>query len=251
MNSKRIIPCLDVKDNRVVKGIQFIDLIDAGDPIENALAYEQQGADELVFLDITASSEKRNIILSLVKKVSEKLFIPYCVGGGIRNMEDIRLILQEGADKVAINTEAFKNPSLLQEAAYHFGSQCIVCAIDAKSSGDSYEVYLHGGRTPTGKDAIEWAKKATEMGAGEILLTSMDKDGTKKGYDMDLLRRVIENVDVPVIASGGAGKLEHFKDAFEVNASAALAASLFHFKHITIEKLKKYLHKNNIHVRLV
>ncbi|MDH4262415.1 MAG: imidazole glycerol phosphate synthase subunit HisF [Spirochaetia bacterium] len=249
MLAKRIIPCLDVKNGRVVKGIEFLNLIDAGDPVENAVEYEKQGADELVFLDITASSDRRNIILNLVKEVSEKLFIPYLVGGGIRNLEDMKLILSEGADKVALNTAAFENPDVLTEGARHFGSQCIVCAIDAKFNGGFFEVYLHGGRTPTGADAIEWAKIACEAGAGEILLTSMDRDGTKKGYDLLLTGLVAKAVKVPVIASGGAGTMPHIKEAFETGASGALAASIFHFREIDIPVLKNYLINEGIPVR--
>jgi len=249
MLAKRIIPCLDVKDGRVVKGIEFLNLVDAGDPVENAVEYEKQGADELVFLDITASSDRRNIILNLVKEVSEKLFIPYLVGGGIRNLDDMKLILSEGADKVALNTAAFENPKILSDGARHFGSQCIVCAIDAKFNGSFYEVYLHGGRTPTGANAIEWAKQAFNAGAGEILLTSMDRDGTKKGFDLELTRLVSRNVRIPVIASGGAGTMSHVKEAFDCGASAALAASIFHFREIDIPSLKQYLSDEGIDVR--
>lgn len=250
MLTRRIIPCLDVKDGRVVKGVEFVNLRDAGDPIENAIAYDQSGADELIFLDITASSDRREIILDLVKKVAEKVFIPFGVGGGIRTLEDMKLVLSEGADKVALNTAAFENPQVLTQGAEHFGSQCVVCAIDAKFNGEFYEVYLHGGRTPTGKDAIEWAIEAESLGAGEILLTSMDTDGTKNGFELNLTRKVIENVNIPVIASGGAGNKEHFKEAFEIGASAGLAASLFHFRELEINDLKKYLEKNKIPVRL-
>ena len=253
MNAKRIIPCLDVKNGRVVKGINFINLIDAGDPVENALYYEQNGADEIVFLDITASSDKRDIILPLVKSMSEKLFIPFCVGGGIRNINDIQLILEEGADKVAMNTAAFQKPEILKQAAYQFGSQCIVCAIDVKYNSDKkmYEVYLFGGRTPTGVNVLDWAKQAEDLGAGEILLTSMDRDGTKSGYDLDVLSLVANNASIPVIASGGAGTMQHFKEAFDAKASAVLAASLFHFKEVSIRELKKYLNDNNVIVRPV
>ena len=251
MNAKRIIPCLDVKNGRVVKGVNFVNLIDAGDPVDNVLYYEANGADEIIFLDITASSDKRDIILPLVKKVSEKLFIPFCVGGGVRTIEDIRLILEEGADKVAINTAAFNNPEILQQAAYQFGSQCIVCAIDSKYNVEKkiFEVFLNGGRTPTGKSVLEWAKQAEDMGAGEILLTSMDRDGTKLGYDLELLNAVSSKSSIPIIASGGAGTMEHFKEAFEAKASAVLAASLFHFKEVCISDLKKYLAKENIVIR--
>lgn len=250
MLTRRIIPCLDVKDGRVVKGINFLNLKDAGDPVENALIYDQEGADELVFLDITASVDKRKTVISLVKKVAEVLFIPFCVGGGIASLEDIQAILQEGADKVAINTKAFQNPELIEEAATHFGSQCIVCAIDAKFNGQFYEVYLHGGRTPTGADAILWAKKAYELGAGEILLTSMDRDGTKLGYDLELIQKVSQAVKIPVIASGGAGTMEHIYEALQKGAHAVLAASIFHFREISIPQLKNYLKEKGIPVRL-
>lgn len=250
MLTRRIIPCLDVKDGRVVKGIEFVNLRDAGDPIENAIAYDESGADELIFLDITASSDRREIILDLVKKVAEKVFIPFGVGGGIRTLEDMKLVLSEGADKVALNTAAFENPDVLTQGAEHFGSQCVVCAIDAKYNGTFYEVYLHGGRTPTGKDAIEWAAEAEARGAGEILLTSMDADGTKEGFELNLTRKVIEKVNIPVIASGGAGSKKHFKEAFDIGASAGLAASLFHFKELEIMQLKEYLSEKNIPVRM-
>ncbi len=252
MSAPRIIPCLDVKDGRVVKGINFVSLIDAGDPVASAALYDREGADELVFLDITASSDRRSIILNMVKHVAEEIFIPFCVGGGIRSLEDMRLILREGADKVAINTAAFENPDLISQGALHFGSQCIVVAIDAKFNGTFYEVYLHGGRTPTGKDAVEWAKEAEKLGAGEILLTSMDRDGTKSGYDLNLLRAISSSVHIPVIASGGAGTKEHIKKAFtEGGATAALAASIFHFREISIPELKQYLRENNVPVRPV
>jgi len=251
MLTKRIIPCLDVKNGRVVKGIEFLNLVDAGDPVENSIAYEQEGADELVFLDITASSDRRNIILNLVKEVSEKLFIPFLVGGGIRNVEDIQKILSEGADKVALNTAAFENPAVLTEAALRFGSQCVVCAIDARFNGDFYEVFLHGGRTATGVDAIKWAKDAEQRGAGEILLTSMNRDGSKKGFDLELTGAVASSLRIPVIASGGAGNMEHMYEAFASGASAALAASIFHFKEINIGELKKYLSEKGLPVRLL
>jgi cyclase len=251
MLSKRIIPCLDVDNGRVVKGVKFQNLRDAGNPVEVAKAYEEQGADELVFLDITASAQGRSIMLEIVKEVAETVFMPFTVGGGIRTLEDIRKILNAGADKVSINTAGVKNPQLIYEASKKFGSQCIVVAIDAKRKGNSWEVYIHGGRTPTGIDAIEWAKKVEDLGAGEILLTSMDRDGTKKGYDLDLTRAISENVKIPVIASGGAGKKEHFYEAFtKGKADACLAASLFHFKELTIPELKIYLRNKGIHVRL-
>ncbi len=251
MLAKRIIPCLDVDKGRVVKGVRFKNLVDAGDPVEVAMAYEEQGADELVFLDITASSEDRQITLWVVKSVAENVFMPFTVGGGVRNLEDVRKLLLAGADKVSINTQAVKNPKLVEEGAKYFGSQCIVVAIDAKRKGDSWEVYINGGRTPTGIDAVEWAKRAESLGAGEILLTSMDMDGTKRGYDVELTKHVSESVNIPVIASGGAGSMEHFYEVFkEGGADAALAASLFHFKEISIPELKNYLHSRGIPVRL-
>lgn len=251
MLAKRIIPCLDVDKGRVVKGIKFKNLVDAGDPVETALAYEEQGADELVFLDITASYEDRNIMLDVVKAVAENVFMPFTVGGGIRNLEDIRKLLLAGADKVSINTSAVKNPDLIKESAKLFGSQCIVVAIDAKRKEKGWEVYINGGRTPTGLDVIEWAKKVAELGAGEILLTSIDKDGTKSGYDIELTKTVSESIHVPVIASGGAGSVEHFYQVFtEGKADAALAASLFHFKEVSIPQLKEYLFSRGVPVRL-
>lgn len=251
MYAKRIIPCLDVKDGRVVKGVNFVNLIDAGDPVECASVYDKAGADELVFLDITASSDARETVVDMVKSVAKKVFIPFTVGGGIRTVEDFRKILNAGADKVAVNSAALKRPELISEAAEKFGSQCVVCAIDAKRSGESWTVYLNGGRVDTGIDAVWWAKKAEELGAGEILLTSMDCDGTKNGYDLELTRKISESVSVPVIASGGAGKPEHFLDAFrEGKADAVLAASLFHFREIEISDLKEYLRKNGESVRI-
>ena len=244
MYAKRIIPCLDVKDGRVVKGVNFVNLIDAGDPVECAKAYDKAGADELVFLDITASSDARDTVCDMVKKVAECVFIPFTVGGGIRTVEDFRKILNAGADKVSVNSAAIKNPQLIADAAKKFGSQCVVCAIDAKrkADGTGWEVYLNGGRVNTGLDALEWAKEAERLGAGEILLTSMDCDGTKAGYDLELTRAISETVKVPVIASGGAGTMEHFLDALrDGKADAVLAASLFHFKEIEIKDLKKYL----------
>jgi len=249
MLAKRIIPCLDVKDNRVVKGINFLNLQDAGDPVQNAQAYDKQGADELVFLDITASSDKRKIILDLVKKVSEVLFIPYCVGGGIRSVEDMRQILSEGADKVAINTSAVETPSLITKGAEKFGSQCIVVAVDAKFNGSFHEVYIHGGRTATGIKLTDWVSKIEHLGAGEILLTSMDADGTKKGFDLTMLNKVIESVQIPVIASGGGGSISHFKDAFDTGASACLAASIFHYNEISIADLKSNLRHDGFLLR--
>lgn len=250
MLAKRIIPCLDVDKGRVVKGVKFLNLRDAGDPVEVAKRYEEEGADELVFLDITASAEDRNIMLDVVKNVAETIFMPFTVGGGIRNLEDMRKLLESGADKVSINTAAVKNPRLIYEGAKRFGSQCIVVAIDAKRKGNSWEVYIHGGRTPTGIDAVEWAKKVESLGAGEILLTSMDKDGTKDGYDIELNRAISEAVNIPVIASGGAGKEEHFYEVFKrTKVEAALAASVFHFREISIPGLKEFLQKKGINVR--
>ena len=251
MYAKRIIPCLDVKNGRVVKGMSFVNLVDAGDPVESAMQYDKQGADDLVFLDITASSDSRNITIDMVEKVANSIFIPFTVGGGIRSVEDFNVLLRAGADKVSVNSAAVYRPELISEAAYKFGSQCVVAAIDAKRNGDSWEVYVNGGRTPVGMDAIEWAVKCEKLGAGEILLTSMDEDGQKKGYDIALTRAVSEKVNIPVIASGGAGALEHFYDAFtEGKADAVLAASLFHFGEIPIPELKKYLNEKGIPVRL-
>ena len=251
MYAKRIIPCLDVKNGRVVKGMSFVNLVDAGDPVECAKQYDVQGADEIVFLDITASSDSRNITIDMVEKVANTIFIPFTVGGGIRSVDDFNALLRAGADKVSVNSAAVYRPELISEAAYKFGSQCVVAAIDAKRSGDSWEVYVHGGRTPMGIDAVEWAVKCEELGAGEILLTSMDEDGQKKGYDLALTKAVSERVGIPVIASGGAGALEHFYDAFtKGQADAVLAASLFHFGEIPIPELKKYLNSKNIPVRL-
>lgn len=253
MYAKRIIPCLDVNNGRVVKGVNFVNLIDAGDPVECARVYDKAGADELVFLDITASSDARNTVVDMVKAVAKQVFIPFTVGGGIRSVEDFRTILNAGADKVSVNSAAIKNPKLISEAAEKFGRQCVVCAIDAKKreDGTGWDVYLNGGRINTGIDALEWAKRAETLGAGEILLTSMDCDGTKAGYDLELTRTISESVKIPVIASGGAGKMEHFLDAFrEGKADAVLAASLFHFKEIEIMELKKYLAENGESVRL-
>ncbi|MGN0497887.1 MAG: imidazole glycerol phosphate synthase subunit HisF [Acutalibacteraceae bacterium] len=250
MYAKRIIPCLDVKDGRVVKGTSFVNLRDAGDPVEAAIAYDKQGADELVFLDITASSDSRAIVTDMVSAVANSIFIPFTVGGGIRTVEDFTDILRAGADKVSVNSAAVKNPDIINEASYKFGSQCVVCAIDAKRTGGSWEVYINGGRIPVGKDAVKWAIEAEKRGAGEILLTSMDCDGQKQGYDLDLTKAVSESVGIPVIASGGAGALEHFYDAFTVGkADAVLAASLFHFGEIPIPELKKYLDEKGISVR--
>ncbi len=253
MITKRIIPCLDVNNGRVVKGVNFVNLIDAGDPVEIAAAYDKAGADEVVFLDITASSDARATKVDMVRRVAEKVFIPFTVGGGIRTVDDFRAILREGADKVAVNSAAIMNPSLISEAAEKFGSQCVVVAIDAKrrADGSGWNIYKNGGRIDMGIDAVEWAVRAGELGAGEILLTSMDRDGTKNGYDIELTRTVSECVSIPVIASGGAGRLEHFYDSFaEGKADAALAASLFHFKELEIREVKKYLRDQGISVRL-
>lgn len=252
MYAKRIIPCLDVNRGRVVKGVNFVDLVDAGDPVECAEVYDKAGADELVFLDITASSDARNTVTDMVEAVAKRVFIPFTVGGGIRTVDDFRTILNAGADKVSVNSAAVKNPELIREAAEKFGSQCVVCAIDAKRrDSGGWEVYLNGGRVSTGINALEWAKRAAELGAGEILLTSMDRDGTKAGYDLELTRAVSESVSIPVIASGGAGELSHFLDAFRLGkADAVLAASLFHFQEIEIKELKRYLAENGESVRL-
>jgi cyclase len=250
MLTKRVIPCLDVKDGRVVKGVEFVNLRDAGDPVEVARAYEGQGADELCFLDITASHEKRNIILDVVEKTASNIFMPLTVGGGIRTVNDIRNLLLAGADKVSINTAAVENPDFVKNAVEAFGSQCIVVAIDAKRAGDHWEVYTHGGRRPTGIDAVRWAEKMTGLGAGEILLTSMDRDGTEKGYDLELTRAVSGAVSIPVIASGGAGSLAHFYEVLKDGAAdAALAASLFHYQQLSIPQVKDFLRDKGIPIR--
>lgn len=252
MHTKRIIPCLDVHNGRVVKGVNFVNLIDAGDPVAIGAAYDKAGADELVFLDITASSDARNIMVDMVRKVAETVFIPFTVGGGIRTVDDFRAILREGADKISINSSAINTPNLISDAADKFGSQCVVVAIDAKrrEDGSGWNVYKNGGRIDVGLDAVEWAKEAERRGAGEILLTSMDCDGTKAGYDNELTRAIAEAVDIPVIASGGAGTMEHFYDTLtEGKADAALAASLFHFKEMEIMDLKEYLDGRGISVR--
>lgn len=253
MYAKRIIPCLDVKNGRVVKGVNFVNLRDAGDPVECAVEYDKKGADELVLLDITATNEGRGTMIDIVSRVANSIFIPFTVGGGIRTTEDFKELLRAGADKISVNSAAVRNPDLINEAAYKFGSQCVVCAIDAKRREQgSWEVYLNGGRLPTGIDAVTWAQEAVSRGAGEILLTSMDCDGKKTGYDLELTRAVSERVGVPVIASGGAGALEHFYDALTVGkADAVLAASLFHFNEIPIETLKAYLAEKGIPVRPV
>ena len=252
MLAKRIIPCLDVHNGRVVKGVNFVNLRDAGDPVEIASVYDKAGADELVFLDITASSDSRSIVLDMVKRVAQTVFIPFTVGGGIRTVDDFRMILKEGADKISVNSAAVKRPELIQEAADRFGSQCVVLAIDAKRKEDGkWTVYLNGGRVDTGIDAVEWAKEGARLGAGEILLTSMDCDGTKAGFDNALTRAVSDSVNIPVIASGGAGNMEHFYDTLtEGGADAALAASLFHYKEMEIMDLKHYLSDRGIPVRI-
>jgi len=251
MLAKRIIPCLDVADGRVVKGIRFVSLTDAGDPVAQARRYDQEGADELTFLDITASSEKRNIVDAIVRRVADEVFIPFTVGGGLRSVSDIRSVLRAGADKVSLNTAAVENPSLVAEAAQTFGSQCIVVAIDARrAQHQSWQVYTHGGRRITERSAVEWAQQVEELGAGEILLTSMDRDGTRDGYDIELIRAVASAVRIPVIASGGCGKLEHFYDAFILGgASAVLAASLFHYGELSIGETKSYLRSRGLTVR--
>ncbi len=253
MLTKRIIPCLDVNNGRVVKGINFVNLRDAGDPVSVGEAYSKAGADELVFLDITASNERRATVADMVREVAKKVFIPFTVGGGIRTVDDVRAILREGADKVSMNSAAIERPELLSEAAEKFGSQCVVLAIDAKKreDGTGWNIYKHGGRIDVGIDAIEWAKRGVELGAGEILLTSMDADGTKAGYDIELTRAVADAVSVPVIASGGAGSMEHFYDALtDGGADAALAASLFHYKELEISALKEYLKGRGVPVRI-
>ncbi len=253
MFTKRIIPCLDVNRGRVVKGVNFVNLQDAGDPVEIAKAYDQAGADEVVFLDITASSDHRATVADMVSRVAETVFIPFTVGGGIRTVEDFKLLLREGADKISVNSSAIENPHLISEAALKFGSQCVVVAIDAKRrpDGSGWNIYKHGGRLDVGIDALEWAAQVEQLGAGEILLTSMDCDGTKSGYDLDLTRRIAETVKIPVIASGGAGTKEHFYDALtEGKADAALAASLFHYKELEIREVKEYLRCRGVSVRL-
>ena len=247
--AKRIIPCLDVKDGRVVKGVNFVGLVDAGDPVQVAKRYNEEGADELCFLDITASHLGRDTIVDVVERVARELFIPLTVGGGIRTIDDISRLLNVGCDKISLNSAAIKNPNLIDEAANKFGSQCVVVAIDAKKTDEGYSVFINGGRLDTGKDALAWAKEAQERGAGEILLTSMDCDGVKNGFELNLTR-IFSTLDIPVIASGGAGKMEHFKDTFLAGADACLAASIFHFREIEIKALKTYLRQNGIEVRL-
>ncbi|MBE5853344.1 MAG: imidazole glycerol phosphate synthase subunit HisF [Lachnospiraceae bacterium] len=253
MHTKRIIPCLDVNNGRVVKGVNFVNLQDAGDPVEIAAAYDKAGADEVVFLDITASSDARKTVVDMVRKVAERVFIPFTVGGGIRTVDDFKELLREGADKISINSSAINTPELISQAADKFGSQCVVVAIDAKkrADGSGWNIYKNGGRIDVGIDAVEWAMKVQKLGAGEILLTSMDCDGTKAGYDIELTRQIAEAVSIPVIASGGAGKLEHFADALiDGKAEAALAASLFHYKELEIKQVKEYLRGRGISVRL-
>ena len=251
MYAKRIIPCLDVKNGRVVKGVSFVNIRDAGDPVECAQLYDREGADELVLLDITATHEGRGTMLQIVEQVANSIFIPFTVGGGIGSVQDFTEILRAGADKISVNSAAVRRPDLINEAAEKFGSQCVVCAIDAKRNGDGFEVYLNGGRIPTGIDAVQWAQEAVRRGAGEILLTSMDCDGQRNGYDLELTRAVSERVGVPVIASGGAGQLSHFHDALtDGKADAVLAASLFHYRELTIRELKEYLAGKGVPVRL-
>ena len=251
MLSKRIIPCLDIKEGRVVKGVKFLGLRDAGDPVEVAKVYDGQGADELIFLDITASFENRKTLLALVEKIAQNIFMPFTVGGGVGDINDIKNILNAGAEKVSINTQVVKFPELISSAAKKFGSQCIVVAIDAKKQGDIWEVYINGGRTPTGIDAVEWAQIVARMGAGEILLTSMDYDGTKDGYDLELTKAITLKVNIPVIASGGAGKLDDFYNVFtKTGADAALAASLFHYEEYSVGQVKDYLNQKGVAVRL-
>lgn len=253
MFTKRIIPCLDVHNGRVVKGVNFVDLQDAGDPVEIGAAYDRAGADELVFLDITATSDARETVVDMVRRVAEQVFIPFTVGGGIRTVDDFRAILREGADKVSINSSAINTPELISQAAEKFGSQCVVVAIDAKrrQDGSGWNIFKNGGRVDVGIDAVEWARKVEQLGAGEILLTSMDGDGTKAGYDLEITRMIAENVGIPVIASGGAGTLEHFYEALTIGkADAALAASLFHFKELEIREVKQYLKERGVSVRL-
>lgn len=251
MLSKRIIPCLDIKDGRTVKGVNFVDLRDAGDPVELGRRYADEGADELVFLDITATVEKRKTLVELVKNIAKEVNIPFTVGGGISKVEDVAALLNAGADKISINSAAVKDPELISRLSQRFGSQCVVLAIDAKKKDESWEVYIHGGRKPTGIDAVEWAKEGEKRGAGEILLTSMDCDGTKDGFDIELTRTIGKNVKLPVIASGGAGTKQHFANVFtQANADAGLAASIFHFQEIAIKGLKNYLRKKGIEVRI-
>lgn len=251
MLAKRIIPCLDIKDGRVVKGVKFVEIRDTGDPIQAAALYDKEGADELVFLDITASFEKRKLMLDVMRRTAEVAFMPFTVGGGIGTIDEIRELLKSGADKVSLNTQALRSPIFVKEASQRFGDQCIVVAIDAKRKGKSWEVYIEGGRKPTGRDAIEWAKEAEYLGAGEILLTSMDKDGTKEGYDIELTKAISSNINIPVIASGGCGKPEHMYDIFSRGgADAALAASIFHYREYSIKETKEFLRHKGIRMRI-
>jgi cyclase len=251
MLTKRIIPCLDIKDNRVVKGVKFLGLKDAGDPVEVAKVYDQQQADELVFLDITASFDERKTLIGLVEEIAKNIFMPFTVGGGVGDIEDIRALLNAGAEKVSVNTQAVKFPQLVADSAKRFGSQCIVVAIDAKREKDNWQVYINGGRTPTGLDAVKWAKEVSRLGAGEILLTSMDYDGTKDGFDIALTKAIVDVVNIPVIASGGAGKLEHFYEVFtKAGADAGLAASIFHYQEYSVRQVKDYLKEKGVAVRL-
>jgi cyclase len=251
MLAKRIVPCLDVKDGRVVKGVNFVELRDAGDPVAQAQVYDREGADELVFLDITASYERRDIVLDMVRRVADTVFIPFTVGGGIRTLEDMRTLLLAGADKVSINSPAVRTPDLVTAAATRFGSQCVVVAIDARWMGDYWQVFIDGGRVPTGMEAVAWARRAEALGAGEILLTSMDTDGTRRGYDVPMLQAVSDSVGIPVIASGGAGELSHFYEAMTAGgAEAALAASLFHYREVSVRQVKEYLADRGVPVRL-
>lgn len=251
MLTRRIIPCLDVKDGRVVKGVNFVDLVDAGDPVEAAVAYQDAGADELVFLDITATTEDRDTLTELVERISEKVFIPFTVGGGIRSVDDMQRVLLAGADKIGVNSAAVSRPELIREGAERFGSQCIVCAVDARkrTDGEGWEVFVAGGKKATGLDCVEWCKRLVELGAGEILLTSMDRDGTRDGYDLELLRAVTAAVDVPIIASGGVGNLEHLADGIEAGAHAVLAASIFHFGDYTVQQARELLLSRGIPMR--
>lgn len=250
MLKNRIIPCLDVKDGRVVKGVNFENLVDAGDPVTQAKFYYEEGADELCFLDITASSENRAAIFEIVKKIAKVCFIPLTVGGGIKSIEDFSKLLLSGADKVSINSAAIKNPELISQASQKFGAQCVIVAIDAKKNSlGNYEIFTHGGKNPTGIDAIEWAKKVEKLGAGELLITSMDKDGTKSGYDLELIKKITANTSIPVIASGGVGNLQHLSDGIKTGANAVLAASIFHFKEYTIQQAKEFLDKEKIAIR--
>jgi cyclase len=249
MHYKRVIPCMDVDAGRVVKGTRFIDIRDAGDPVELAAHYDAAGADEVIFLDITATSDKRGTVVDLARRAADEVFVPFTIGGGVREVQDAQAVLDAGADKVAVNSAAVHRPELIGEMAQVFGAQCVVLAIDAKRTGESWEVFVAGGRTPTGRDALAWAREGVERGAGEILLTSMDRDGTRDGYDLDLVRAVSEAVEVPVIASGGVGEKEHFAEGLQAGADAALAASVFHYSHLSVGEVKDHLHRVGIPVR--